>query len=75
MHGSLARVHRMRDAPLAVDFANPAKNGTYLTDNQKGYQGFTEGKAHRAAMQLMPHVINGTVPGRPGQALTQLICR
>ena len=65
----------MRDCPPAPDFANPAKNGSYLTINDKGYEAFTEGKAHRAAMQLMPHVVNGAIPGQAGKDLTALICR
>ena len=64
---------RMRDCPPASDLTNPASNSDYLTTNNKGYEAFTEGKTHRAAMQLMPHVVNGAVPGVAGKKLTRLL--
>ena len=71
---TLLWMHRLRDCPPAPDFANPASNSDYLTPNDKGYEAFTQGKDHRAAMQLMPHVVNGAVPGQAGKKLTDLIC-
>lgn len=49
-------MHRMRNCPPASDFVNPANNSDYLTRNERGYEAFTQGKEHRGAMQLMPHV-------------------
>ena len=66
---------RLRASPRCSDFANPAAGqGVYfVTTGIKGYEAFTQGKEHRAVIQLLPHVVNGIFARRCVQANTLLV--
>ncbi len=75
---------RMRGAPRAENFVNPATSRKEYIVSQparagvadKGYKSFTQAKEHRAAMQLMPHMVAGLLADKEANAvLTTVVCR